>query len=143
SISVGSWSDITFLLSPGKPALQAVWILLDKTRYNTKFYQSTLEQGVQEVNIPFDIAAEYIPPRLPDDEKLAQLTVGQVPVDAAFDDIITQNPDMTALKFRAQILAQREVPVLIQGKTGTGKELFATAIHNARSRKKGSFVAVN
>jgi sigma54-dependent transcription regulator len=43
---------LSVLLSPGTPAMQAVWILLGKTRYPCTFLQSSLEQGVQEVAIP-------------------------------------------------------------------------------------------
>nr|WED69171.1 sigma-54 factor interaction domain-containing protein [Pectobacterium colocasium] len=50
---------------------------------------------------------------------------------------------MQYLKMQAQILAEREVPVLIYGETGTGKELFARAIHNASHRASKPFVPVN
>jgi len=138
-------TEICILLSPGTPAMQAVWILLGKTRYSVKFYQSTVEQGVQQVDIPFDISAEFIPAqKMPSDEQLKkQVAAVEVPVDAAFDDIITQNSEMITLKTRANIMAQRDIPVLIQGETGTGKELFARAIHNASSRKEHEFVPVN
>jgi DNA-binding NtrC family response regulator len=43
----------------------------------------------------------------------------------------------------AQKVAPTESTVLIEGETGTGKELFAQSIHNASSRKNKSFVAVN
>ena len=52
-------------------------------------------------------------------------------MDAAFDSIVTQSERMLVLKAQAQILAAKQVPVLIYGETGTGKELFARAIHNA------------
>lgn len=50
---------------------------------------------------------------------------------------------METLKRQATMLATRDVPVLIYGETGTGKELFATAIHNASPRKNHAFVPVN
>lgn len=136
--------NLAILLSPGTPAMQAVWILLGKTRFPCTYYQSSLEQGVQQVDIPFEVAAEYIPTAGGlSSEKLSQLAGTDAPVNAAFDHIITRNPRMLTLKSQAQILAQREVPVLIYGETGTGKELFARAIHNASSRANKPFVALN
>ena len=41
--------------------MQAVWILLGKTRFPAIFCRSPLEQGVQQVETPFQIAAEYVP----------------------------------------------------------------------------------
>jgi transcriptional regulator with PAS, ATPase and Fis domain len=44
---------------------------------------------------------------------------------------------------RARVLAEREVPVLLQGETGVGKEVFARAIHAGGPRRHGPFVAIN
>jgi len=135
---------LSILLSPGTPAMQAVWILLGKTRFPCTFLQSSLEQGVQEVDIPFELSAEYLPAASKiNTGQLEKLSVHNVPIDAAFDHIVTKNPRMMTLKAQAQILAEREVPVLITGETGTGKELFARAIHNASARKAQSFVPLN
>ncbi|MGN8158640.1 sigma-54-dependent Fis family transcriptional regulator [Salinisphaera sp. RV14] len=49
---------------------------------------------------------------------------------------------MTRLARRAARFARRDLPVLIQGETGTGKEVFARAVHAARP-DPGPFVAVN
>ncbi|EMN0223244.1 sigma-54 interaction domain-containing protein [Pseudomonas aeruginosa] len=139
-----SSNQLSILLSPGTPAMQAVWILLGKTRYPATFYQSSLEQGVQQVEVPFEIAAEYVPAaNTISTDKLVQLAGLDAPVDAAFDSIVTQSERMLALKAQAQILAAKQVPVLIYGETGTGKELFARAIHNAGPRSAAPFVAVN
>lgn len=135
---------LSILLSPGTPAMQAVWILLGKTRYPATFYQSSLEQGVQQIEVPFEIAAEYVPAaQAISADTLVRLAGQPVPVDAAFDSIVTQSERMLLLKAQAQVLANKQVPVLIYGETGTGKELFARAIHNAGSRSTGAFVAVN
>jgi transcriptional regulator with PAS, ATPase and Fis domain len=136
--------ELNILISPGTPAMQAVWILLGKTRYSAVLWQSSREQGVEKAIIPFDISAEYQPAA----EKIGtdiinNMAAGNVPIDAAFKNIITKNPRMLELKAQATVLAEREVPVLICGESGTGKELFARAIHNASSRSDGPFVPVN
>jgi transcriptional regulator with PAS, ATPase and Fis domain len=137
-------STLSVLLSPGTPAMQAVWILLGKTRYPCQFYQSSLEQGVQRVDIPFELSMEYLPAaKSIGSARINQLAEASAPVNAAFDNIITRNNRMQTLKAQAQVLAEREVPVLIYGETGTGKELFARAIHNASQRADKPFVPVN
>ncbi len=135
---------ISILLSPGTPAMQAIWILLGKTRYPVNFIQSSIQQGVQDVTLPFDIAAEFLPELVTRHaEKLTEVMANAAPDTAQFDSIISQNPLMQRLKERAAILAARDVPVLIQGETGTGKELFARAIHNSSARSRQAFVALN
>ncbi len=136
--------DISLLLSPGTPAMQAVWILLGKTVCDATFYESSIEQGVHKVDIPFALAAEYLPTaRKIDEKRLADISMSRVPINAAFESIVTRNPAMEILKARAQVLAERNVPVLIYGETGTGKELFARAIHNASKRSNKPFIALN
>jgi transcriptional regulator with PAS, ATPase and Fis domain len=136
--------ELSILLSPGTPAMQAVWILLGKTRYHAVFYQSSLEKGVERVEIPFELAAEFVPAASDiTDAKLNALADSRVPINAAFDNIVTQNPRMQVLKQQAQILSERTVPVLIYGETGTGKELFARAIHNAGPRSDKPFIPLN
>jgi len=60
-----------------------------------------------------------------------------------FEDIIGQSPAIAQAKEEAENYAQVDSPLLIYGETGTGKELFAQAIHNASSRKNNPFVAFN
>ncbi|NDV18194.1 PAS domain S-box protein [Pseudodesulfovibrio sp. JC047] len=60
-----------------------------------------------------------------------------------FKDIIGRSPAMTKLFALLPLVAESESTVLIEGSTGTGKELFARTLHNLSPRRKGRFVAVN
>lgn len=60
-----------------------------------------------------------------------------------FEDIVGESKVIKTVKELAQGMAKSNSSVLIRGESGTGKELFAQAIHNASSRKKYPFIAVN
>jgi DNA-binding NtrC family response regulator len=60
-----------------------------------------------------------------------------------FSDIITRSEAMTGVLRTAQKAATSSIPVLIEGESGVGKELFARAIHGSGERKLKPFVAVN
>lgn len=60
-----------------------------------------------------------------------------------FIDIITSDHTFKKLKEKAAKVAQTSSPILIYGETGTGKELFVQAIHNASPRKSEPFIAQN
>jgi len=57
-----------------------------------------------------------------------------------FGSIIGESSEMRALYPLCARLAASEVPIVIQGETGTGKEVLAEAIHRASSRADGPFV---
>ncbi len=57
--------------------------------------------------------------------------------------LVGRSPAMAALRRRVASLAHSDVPVLIQGETGTGKEVVARAIHDCSVRSKEPFIAVN
>lgn len=61
----------------------------------------------------------------------------------SFSEIITQNPQMNKLIRSASKAAKGNVTVLVRGQSGTGKELFAHAIHSMSMRSDGPFVTVN
>ena len=62
---------------------------------------------------------------------------------ADFTRILGGNETIRAIREKAVAFALKDFTVLITGETGTGKELFAAAIHNASKRRHGPFVAVN
>jgi hypothetical protein len=60
-----------------------------------------------------------------------------------FNDIVSQCPAMDDLKARARKYSQTDLPVLIFGETGPGKELMAHSLHAASPRSRGAFITVN
>ena len=140
----GSDIGLTFHLSPGTPAMAAVWILIAAGRYPAELIESSREQGVNIVTIPFEIAAEYLP-RLHEkqDQSILERFAALPPNAPAFEDIIYQSNSMQRVVVRARRVAPRALPVLIEGESGTGKELLARAIHVGGLTPNGPFVAVN
>jgi transcriptional regulator of acetoin/glycerol metabolism len=55
----------------------------------------------------------------------------------------TGDPQLAALIDKVNKVLGRDIPILVMGETGTGKELLAQAIHNDSPRAMGPFVAVN
>jgi PAS domain S-box-containing protein len=60
-----------------------------------------------------------------------------------FSDIIGESEPLKDAISNAKKYGKTSATILIQGETGTGKELFAQSIHNISPRKKGPFVAIN
>ncbi|WP_227761986.1 sigma-54 interaction domain-containing protein [Zhaonella formicivorans] len=60
-----------------------------------------------------------------------------------FEDLIGSSVAMQNVIDMAKIAAQSDITVLIQGETGTGKEVIAHAIHNSSARAKRPFISVN
>jgi len=137
-------TDLFYHLSPGTPAMAAVWIIVAKTRFTATLIESSLHKGVKIASVPFDISAEYIPDLLrKPDEHLNRLAAGLPPEQTEFSKIIHRSALMKRVIAKARHIAPRSIPVLIEGESGTGKELLARAIHNSSPRKEKPFIAVN
>ena len=61
----------------------------------------------------------------------------------SFGEIVGKSKKMQHVFTQIQTAAAGDISVLIQGETGTGKELIAKAIHDNSRRKEGPFVAIN
>lgn len=134
----------TFHVSPGTPAMGAVWVLLAKTKFPAELIESSPEEGVRTISLPFEIAADYIPKRdIESDDEIRRLTQGLPPEVPEFSAIIHRCQGMKTVIAQARRVAIEDVPLLIQGESGTGKELFARAIHASSRRSQGPFVEVN
>lgn len=62
---------------------------------------------------------------------------------SGFEEILGRSPAIMAATQRARRFAEVEAPVLVLGETGSGKELFARAIHRAGPRAAAPFLALN
>jgi formate hydrogenlyase transcriptional activator len=60
-----------------------------------------------------------------------------------FEEIVGQSPALKQVLKQVEIVAPTDSTVLIQGETGTGKELVARAIHNLSGRRGRTFVKLN
>jgi transcriptional regulator with PAS, ATPase and Fis domain len=136
--------ELTFHVSPGTPAMASIWIILAKTRFPAKLIQTSKENGVEAVDFFFDLANDFLPEYLQrSGDRVQRLANATQPSRPEFDKIIHHSQVVTNQINLARRIAAYEVPVLILGETGTGKELFAEAIHAASSRAGQTFVAVN
>ncbi|GKX51352.1 two-component system response regulator GlrR [Budvicia aquatica] len=63
--------------------------------------------------------------------------------DSWREQIVTRSPIMLRLLEQAKMVAQSDVSVLINGLSGTGKEVLANAIHHASPRGNKPFIAIN
>ncbi|MFH1815109.1 MAG: sigma-54-dependent Fis family transcriptional regulator [Pseudomonadota bacterium] len=63
--------------------------------------------------------------------------------DCGLERLSTGDAQMNAVVEKVKRVLGRDIPVLIQGETGTGKELLARAIHDEGPRRDHNFVAVN
>ncbi|MBN8527977.1 MAG: sigma-54-dependent Fis family transcriptional regulator [Caulobacterales bacterium] len=62
---------------------------------------------------------------------------------ASFDDLVGDGPAMRLVKSLGSRAAKSNIPVLITGESGVGKEVIARALHGASERAGKPFVAVN
>ena len=74
-----------------------------------------------------------------------KVTAPQAPLEAetSFAGLIGSDPSLLESAHKARQLAKSNVPVLLLGETGAGKELFAQGIHQSSRAKDGPFVALN
>lgn len=135
--------ELNIHLSPGSPAMTAIWVLLGKSKYPATFWQ-THNGEAWETPIPFDLTVDFLPQALRSADTafhhLTRQSPGQID---GFQNIVGDSEAIRLAVGRAQRAALRDVSVLLLGESGTGKELFARAIHAASSRRNERFEAIN
>jgi hypothetical protein len=105
---------LTFHLSPGTPAMAAVWILLAKTKFPAELIESSPEEGVRTVSLPFEIAVDYVPAiSMEAGDELMRLTQGLPPAVPEFEAIIHRCQAVKTVIAQSRSVAADDVPVLI------------------------------
>ena len=135
--------ELSLLLTPGTPSMAATWILLGKSQYDAVFWQTYRDKANESI-IPYDVVAGLASnlASVPDSnlQHLATKSPGEID---GFGKISGSSKALKLAAGRAAKAASRDVPVLILGAPGTGKELFAEAIHAASKRKGKPYIRVN
>ncbi|HKV54553.1 MAG TPA: sigma 54-interacting transcriptional regulator [Candidatus Binataceae bacterium] len=107
--------------------------------------QRFLEALAGSIAIALDNARLYAEARQSEAKLLTQ--VGALRRDLArhdrFDDMVGSGPSMAEVFHLMETAAASSITVLIEGETGTGKELVARGIHRSSARAEGPFLAVN
>jgi transcriptional regulator with PAS, ATPase and Fis domain/Tfp pilus assembly protein PilF len=110
-----------------------------------EFTPQQLEFLFASIEVMERMAEEY-PPKRPDveeDEFIQDGTKGISHPGGSFKKIITIDRDLIKIIHLAKRASKSDVPVLLEGETGVGKELFAKAIHESSRRRTKEFVAMN
>lgn len=135
-------TELCVHLSPGTPAMSAVWILLGTSKYRAKFFQA-FQGKSSETRIPFSLDL-HIKDVISKADSAFEHLRAQNPEDLeGFGEMTGSSPEMKEAVGRAHRVALRDVSVLLIGESGTGKSKIAEAIHKASRRKNQPFKSIN
>jgi len=141
----GERANVDVLLSSGTPQAQTLWVILVAAKLlrarmlqviPAAFVPSPHPRAIREVSLDIEGFPEIRVLR----EEVTRL---RAEVRARSSKLVAGSDAMRALLARVVRVAQSELPVLVLGETGAGKELVARAVHDASARAGGPFIAEN
>jgi formate hydrogenlyase transcriptional activator len=125
---------------------RVVGVLMLSRRSNHPFEQDDvvlLEQVARQIAIAVENTLEYEKATKDRDKEAKQRLYLEEEIRAEFGSIVGESPALKSALHLVAVVAPTDSSVLIQGETGTGKELIARAIHNLSSRRDRAFVKLN
>ena len=137
--------EIDVLLSAGTPQAQTIWVILVQSGLlpakmfqviPAAFVPNPHPKAIREITFEIEGFPEV---RLLRDE----VNRLRAEVKVLHSRLLGSSEPMRVLRERLTRVAASELPVIIQGETGTGKELIARTIHESGGRAKGPFIAEN
>jgi DNA-binding NtrC family response regulator len=133
----------TLVCVPGQT--EARYLLCTLMEQDKSFSPRELEFLFASVEAMERVAEEYaeLPPYLDIDDFMDTSEDKLTHPGGHFEDILTLDPEMIKVIRLAERASETTVPILLEGETGVGKELFAHAIHSHSPRKHKQFIAVN
>ncbi|MCL1143232.1 sigma-54 interaction domain-containing protein [Shewanella gaetbuli] len=127
-------------LTSGTPAMTTLSVLIGKSKSNVNFLQASPSNEIIEVNIPIDFAQAYVQSAA---KGIASKVTSEPRMCSAFNELTAYSDIMKSVVYKAQKISGSELPALILGETGTGKELMAKAIHQGSLRAQKPIRVIN
>ena len=121
-------------------------VLMLSRRSDNPFEQDDvilLEQVACQIAIAVENMLEYEKATKDRDKETKQRQYLEEEIRAEFGSIVGESPALKSALHLVSVVAPTDSSVLIQGETGTGKELIARAIHNLSGRRDRAFVKLN
>ena len=135
-----SWKERLKLSADSKNALQELLTDIQKGSVVIQLEGLDTEMEIRKTkmpNIPDEVVLIFTD--VTEVNKMRALLTGE----NIYHGIVGRAPAMREVAKQIDQVAALDVPILISGETGTGKDLVANAIHATSPRKSGPFVAVN
>ncbi len=127
------------------PGSRAGLIISDTSRSFEEHDQATVNLIVPQLSLTLQnyLAFEEIDELRHKLEGERTCLIEEIKADHNFEEIIGNSASLATVLRRVSQVGSTDATVLIQGETGTGKELFARALHNLSSRRKRTLIKIN